>query len=206
MCHALARLISLAAALLTYPALATTQDDFRAMIWAGDMSGVKAALQAVEASDLASSGEPDAERALFHIFLESHPKVAAFTESWLAAEPDSALAMTARGWQLYSTGHNMRGTSYAREVYADASRADHDYGKQAFDLAERAVVADPNLISASDLILRSTNTLGNRQMIPLELERIMALHPNRGSLMKVMGTLSQQWGGKLGQVQLVCDR
>ena len=197
---------TLVALTLACPAFATTPDEFRAMIWAGDLPGVKAVLQEAVASDLASTGNAQATRDLNSIFLESHPKVAAFTESWLAAEPNSAFALTARGWQLFAAGQNIRGTTASNEVYSDAARANAEKSTQAFELAERAIVADPGLLAASDLILRTSMMLGNRQMVPVEMERIMALHPNRGSLMRAMYNLSPQWGGKPGQVQLLCDR
>lgn len=69
----------------------------------------------------------------------------------------------------------------ARNVFPDAMavlRADH---AQALTLAEAALVQEPGLIAASDLKLVLTTTLCNPEVIPPELERVMALHPNRGS-------------------------
>jgi hypothetical protein len=80
------------------------------------------------------------------------------------------------------------------------------YHAAAFDLAQRAVAADPGLIAASDLMLQLTQTLGNPEIIPAEMERVMARHPNRGSLMRVMGSLAPQWGGSPAQVKLLCER
>jgi hypothetical protein len=81
--------------------------------------------------------------------------------------------------------------------------ADHE---RAFDLAVKAVAADPDLLAASDLMLRLTGTFGNFEVIPVELERVMARHPNRGSLLRVMKSLAPQWGGSPAQVKLLCDR
>ena len=171
------------ACLLAAAALATTPDEFRAGVQAGDIAGVKAALIAAEAEDAASTGAPDAERALFSLCTESHDQVADFSQHWLAAESDFPLAMTARGWQLHTAGWNIRGDGLARNVYPDAMRAMHEDDVQAFALTSKTIARDRKLIATSDLGLRLTTSLGDPGIILLELERVMTLDPNRGSLM-----------------------
>ena len=193
--------------LLAAPAAAETGEvDLRALVVAGDIAPVEAALKAAEAADQASGGEPDAERALFSLFTDTDPGIADLTERWLATEPGSALAMTARGWHLYALGWNARGTATANNVFPDAMRILMQDHAQAFDLANRAIAADQGLIAASDLMLELTTTLGNPEIIPVELERVMTLHPNRGSLMRVMRSFAPQWGGSPAQVKLLCER
>lgn len=193
--------------LLAAPAAAETGEvDLRALVMAGDIAPVEAALKAAEAADQASGGEPDAERALFELFTDTQPEIAGFTERWLALQPDDALALTARGWHLYALGWNVRGNATVRNVYPDAIAAMMEFHTQALELADKATGADPGLIAASDLKLMLTTTLGNPEIIPVELERVMAAHPNRGTLMRAMATLAPQWGGSPAQVKLLCER
>ena len=197
---------ALVALTLACPVFATTPDEFRQLVYAGDIAGVTAALKDAEAQDKVGTGEPYRQRGLFEVFRESHDKVAGFTVTWLAAEPEAPYARTARGWQLYAMGWSMRGTAYARDVWPDAMRAViKDHG-EAYDLASQAVSADGDLLSASDLKLELTATTGNIKVIPVELERVMNSRPNRDSLMHAMNTLAPQWGGHPGQVELLCNR
>ncbi len=166
------------ACLLAAAALATTPDEFRAGVQAGDIAGVKAALIAAEAEDAASTGALDAERALFSLCTESHDKVADFTLHWLAAEPGFPLAMTALGWQRYTAGRNIRGDGLARNVYRDVMRALHEDDVQAFARACKAIARDRKLIATADLVMCLTTSLGNPGIIPLELERVMTLPPS----------------------------
>ena len=199
-------ILTLFALTLASPAFAATPYEFRQLVYAGDIAGVTAALTEAEARDKASPDEPYLQRNLFTIFTESHDKVNDFTVKWLASEPDSPYAQTARGWQLYAEGWNMRGHAFARDVFPDAMRALMRDHRQAFDLAQQALAQDGDLISASDLELVLTSTLGKRNLIPIELERVMTLRPNRGSLMRAMDALAPQWGGRTEQVKLLCDR
>lgn len=181
----------------------TSVDDLRALIVSGYIPSVEAAVQA---ADAAPDMEFDAERALHPLFGESSPAMTAFLQHWLEVDPGSAPAMVAMGWHLYYAGLNMRGTEVAAHVWPaamDIMMQDH---QMAMTLAERAIAADPSLVSASDLRLRLTVTLGRSDLVPIELERIMALRPNRGSLMRGMGVLAPQWGGKPDQVRLLCER
>ena len=184
----------------------TSVNDLRALVMAGDIAPVEAALLAAEAADLASAGEPDAERALVAVFRETHPAVDEFTKRWLEAEPDSAWAMTARGWHLYALGWAIRGHEGMRETYGDSLAIMQPLHDQAYALLTAAMVADPDLISASDGLFRIVPTVGHLEWVPVGLELVMTRHPNRGSLMRAMTVLAPQWGGREGQVELLCGR
>ena len=179
--------------------------DLRALVVAGDIAGVEAALRAAVAADQGTDIEPDAERNLFDLFTDTQPEIDALTRRWLAEQPDDALAMVARGWHLYALGWNARGTGVARDVFPDAMREMNDDHRQAWQLAEAAVAAEPGLIAASDLKLALTPTLGNPEIIPAELQRVMALRPNRGSLMRALAGFAPQWGGSPAQVKVLCE-
>ena len=157
----------------------TAGDAFRALVVAGDRAGVEAALRAAVTKDAAAEIEPEGQRAMFGLFTDTQPEIAAFTTDWLADAPGNALAMTARGWHLQARGWNARGTATAGNVYPDAMavlRADH---AQALALAEGALAVEPGLIAASDLKLMLTTTMGNPEVIPGELDRVVGNRPHR---------------------------
>ncbi len=187
-------------------AAVVTWDELHDLVLAGDIAPVEAALQAAVAADMASSGEPDEQRKLFTLFTNSEPAVEGFLARWIEEQPDSALAMTAMGWHLWKLGWNARGEGTVAEIYPGAMTAFVDHHTRAFDLATRAIAADPDVLGASDLMLRLTATFGNFESIPPELERVMARRPNRGTLIRVMKSLAPQWRGSPAQVKLLCDR
>ncbi len=155
-----------------------TAEEFRALVVADDRAGVEAALRAAIVQDAAPDIAPEGQRNMFDLFTDTQPEIAAFTSDWLLAAPDNALAMTARGWHLQARGWNARGRATAGNVHPDAMavlRADH---AAALALAEAALAVESGLIAASDLKQVLTTTLGNPEVIPGELERVMALQPN----------------------------
>jgi hypothetical protein len=85
------------------PAFAgTTPDALRELAMADDVAAVDAALDDALAQDARSGKEPDLQLGLFAVFEVTHPGIGAFTASWLARNPTSPNAMTARGWYLYN--------------------------------------------------------------------------------------------------------
>ena len=151
-----------------------------------------------------ASVEPDEQRKLFTLFTNSAPEVEDFLNRWQAERPASALAMTAMGWHLWKRGWNATGGVDTPLPEAEAALAtDH---AAALDLAVRAVAADPHLIAASDLMLRLAITLGKPEIAPAEMERVMALHPNRGSLMRIFGAFSRQVADRKLLVATLCAR
>lgn len=178
-----------------------TTADFFALITAKDFAGVEAALTNAD-----STGEALAQRGLFDFFRNSHPAITEFTAAWLAAEPDNPYALTARGWQQLGWGWALRGEDFPRNIRREAIQKMRALHNEALDLFTQASSAAPDLLAASDGLLVLTKTLGNIEIIPVELERIMARHPNRHSLMTAMMALAPQWGGRMEQVGLLCAR
>ena len=183
-----------------------TWDELHALVQVGDVAPVEAALQAAVDADKVAAVEPDEQRKLFTLFTITEPEVEDFLDRWRNERPQSALAMTAMGWHLWKRGWNARGEATVDMVYPDAMKVFMDDHTQAYDLAVKAVAADPALLAASDLMLRLTATFGNFEVVPGELERVMTRHPNRGSLIRVMKSLAPQWGGSPAQVKLLCER
>ncbi len=185
---------------------ATSEAGLFAMIKAKDVGGVTVALNAAIAEDRKGDGKSDQQRELFAFFMNSHPAISDFTTGWIEKEPDNPLALSARAWHLYGMGWIMRGNDFANRTSSEAFQKMRQLHQSAFDLFEKAIAAMPDLPAASDGHLVLAMTMGNIALAPVELERIMAVRPNRGSLMRAMGAVAPQWGGDMEQVVLLCDR
>jgi hypothetical protein len=148
--------------------------------------------------------EPLPQRELFGLFKRSHPAVQSFTEGWLKAEPENPYALTAAGWQEYSLGAILRGHRDNLHTSIEALQRFRSLNRRAVERFQAAVAAAPDLLSASDGVLDASGKLGRIENIPVEIERVMALHPNRGSLMRAM--LAPQWGGGIDKIGLLCNR
>lgn len=193
-------------ALLASPASAAISfDDLRGLVVAQDFAAVDAALlQAHE--EYSAAHQPDAERALYNVFALSDPAIGEFAIDWVAKQPENPRALTAKGWNLYAWGWIMRGDRSVSHTTPEAMDAILSRHKAAFDLFDNAAKIAPDLIPATDGLLRLTTTLRNVSVIPMVLERVMTANPNRGSLMRAMPALAPQWGGRLDQVDLLCNR
>lgn len=199
--------VSWVCALLLLPQLVaaeTTRDALIERIKAGDTPAVASALAEAVAADAAGAGEPLAQRKLFRVFELSDPAIASFAADWVKAEPDNALAMTAAGWNAYALAFDLRGSRLADYTTAEALRQFRSLQRRSIDLFRKAVAAEPDLLSASDGMLLSSHVLGRQNAIPGEIERVMALRPNRGSLQAAIW--GPQWGGGMEIVDFLCER
>lgn len=183
------------------PAPELTPVRLRAMIHAGDVAGVEAAL-----TGLSTTGK-DAQsrvRSIYAMFGERHPKTIAFTEEWLRQSPASPLAMTARGWALESEGGALRGGGTARETSPPAMAALQERHAAGLALMQAALAADPAFLPASDGVIAMSFTTGQQALIEPEVARIMALRPNRWTLTLAGQGLAPNWGGSERQMQELC--
>ena len=193
-------------ALLASPAQAAISfDDLRALVLARDFAATDTALIAAH-TEYTAAHTPDAERDLYNVFALYDPAIQRFAEEWAAADPDNPRALNALGWNLYVWGWAWRGENTVNKTTTEALKGMSSRHMAAFKLFQRATQLAPDLIPASDGMLRLTTTLGNKSVIPTELERIMNSQPNRGSLMRAMMALAPQWGGRPEQVDLLCNR
>ena len=183
--------------LLAVPACADPARDANfALVLAGDEAPI---LQALSATD------PQAQRAAFGAFATAHPKVAEVSAALLAAHPDDPRAMVARGWYLQAAGQAMRGSAYAISVNRTALDEMRERHLQAMALALQATTAAPDMVAASDLVLVLASTLGEGGRVPVEFDRIMALHPTRHSLLQASRSMAPRWGGRPGWSEAACD-
>ncbi len=195
--------------LMVFPVLgqaAATNAELFALIEANDVPGMKAVLNEAIAEDSTGQSEPEHQRDVFDFFMNSHPAIASFTADWLAKEPEDGLAITARAWHLYGMGWAFRGNGFADQTTPDSMRKMRSLHREAYSLFHKAVLIAPDLLSASDGLLVLPATLRKIEDVPIEMERIMTLQPNRGSLMRAMYAFTPQWGGKMRQISLLCER
>ncbi len=179
--------------------------DARAMIYAGDIDGFRAAIIAAHAADLAAKGDQNTQRALYRAFTVTDPRVAAFTADWLAAEPDSPYALIARVWHLRAMGIAMRGSDLPRFTWYQAMDEMRTLHGEAMGMALRARDLAPDLVAASDAVIRLSQGFGMVDVAEEELARIMAIAPNHGSLIRATNTLSPNWGGSVDAIARACE-
>ena len=185
------------AALWSHPGHADTRDDVTALIHAGDMAAILRAL---------ANPDPAMQRQSFAAFVTSRADVAALSKAMLEAHPGDPRAMIARGWHLQALGWAMRGEGSVRETWPEALVRMDAMHAEAFDLAEQALAIDPGLFPASDLLLSLARTTHHRKWIPGELDRAMALWPNRQSLILAVQGMTPNWGGPPGWGPDACAR
>jgi hypothetical protein len=177
----------------------------RAMIYAHDIDGFRSAITAAHADDLAAKGDQNLQRALFGPFGVTDPRVAAFTADWLAAEPDSPYALTARVWHLRAMGWAMRGNDLPRYIWPAAMEEMGALHGEAMGMAFRARDLAPDMVAASDAVIRLGQSFGMAEMAEEELARIMAIAPNHGSLIRASNTLDPRWGGSVDAIARACE-
>lgn len=178
---------------------------FRDAAFAGDRAAVEAALREQHQIDLAARSAIWHERTLFATFSNLHPTLDRFTTDWLADDPNSAYALTARGWYLYTRGYVVRGERMPRETYPaamDLFRQDHN---TAMALFRKAAALQPDLVAASDGILRTGRSTGSKEDVKAELARIMQIAPFPGSIRRAANALEPHWGGSLPEMLETCE-
>jgi hypothetical protein len=197
-----AKLSGLVAAVLVLAVLpvqglrADTRLDVWALIHAGQMDAVRARL---DVPDL------DEQRRAFAAFGTADPVVADFSARLLADDPADARAMTARGWALQAQGWAIRGEAWGTAIHPEGATRMAALHHEADGLARAALAADPGLIPASDLIIDLSRTLGPNDDAASELARVMAITPNRQTLILAGAAMAPRWGGSILFGAKACD-
>jgi hypothetical protein len=178
----------------------------RAMIYAHDIDGFRTAITAAHAADLAAKGDQNMQRALYRPFTVTDPRVTAFTADWLAAEPDSPYALIARVWHLRALGIAIRGSDLPRFTWHQAMEQMGELHGEALTMALRARDLAPDLVAASDAVIRLSQGFGIAGVAEEELARIMAIAPNHGSILRAANSLAPKWGGSVDAIARVCEK
>jgi hypothetical protein len=189
--------------LLSSPALADPKADLRALIYAGDVEGVEAMMEGAHRASLVSQNY-DLPRILNTAFSVTDPKMRDFIAAWRKAKPTSPHAMTAQAWMLRRAGLLARGQEQVRWTYPAAFDLQADLHEQARDLAWQAYQLAPDLVPASDAVLRLAQVTNGQGYVATVVADIMAVTPNRGSLLRGTDALAPNWGGSSGQIAALC--
>lgn len=176
--------------------------NLRELISAQDTASVEALFQTVRADSRKSRAD---QRDLFAVFEALHPDTDAFTSAWVAAYPGSAPAKVARGWYLQALGWAYRGDAYANDAYPERLTAFRAAHLEGLGLMEQARDTAPGLLAASDGIIAMSYTTGNQNAVIPEVRRIMAIAPNRATLIKAATALAPQWGGSTTDIAALCN-
>lgn len=180
---------------LTTAATADTRADVTALIRAGDLPAIRAAL---------AVADPAEARQAYAAFDTAHPAAGTASAALLAETPNDPAAQTARGWYLKAEGWALRGTGTGDTIFPAVLPELARLHGEAYALATSAIAAAPDLLPASDLLLSTARTTGNQPIIPVELDRVMARHATRHSLMLAALGVSRIWGGPPGWGQQAC--
>ena len=193
--------------LLAPPAIANPLDDakadLRALVAAGDIDAVDAMMDGAYRASLASHIY-DLPRVLNTAFSVTDPRMKQFIADWRKAKPTSPHAMTAQAWMLWQAGWLVRGEETGQWTYRGAFEMQADLHRQARDLAWQAYDLAPDLVPASDAVLRMAQVTHGQDYVSTVVADIMAVTPNRGTLLRAFDALDPKWGGSLPEVAALC--
>ncbi|MFM7335352.1 MAG: hypothetical protein ACKO1H_13245, partial [Tabrizicola sp.] len=164
---------------------------------AGDFAAVEAQIK--------TAPDRTAQRDLVWALAATDPATAGFTKAWVAAAPDNPTALTARAWSVYWAASQIRGERIRRHTWPPLLEEAGQMYREALTLAERATRLDPRFLPASDAVILISVVTGRGEASLVELERIMALDPNRHSLVLTASNLTPAWGGSVELMEALCS-
>lgn len=179
----------------TLPAELPTKGALLERVYAGDMAGVEQALETAQRLYLDDAIAADEVRRLYEGFTTTNPRVIAFTGDWVRAMPDSPYANTARAWVLYHIARLIRGTRGDWDTYADALSQYEALNDSAMVHASSAFSLAPDLLPASDAILRLATSIGAASFGYEIMDKVMERRPNWGTLYRGLKLTVPELGG-----------
>jgi hypothetical protein len=102
-------------------------------------------------------------------------------------------------------GVAMRGSDLPRFTWPDAMDEMANLHGAAMEMALRARDAAPDLVAASDAVIRVAQAFGAADLAEEELARIMAIAPNHGSLTRASNSMAPKWGGSVDAIVRSCE-
>ena len=174
------------------------------LVYAGDVDGVERALSTAQQLYLDDAIPADEVRRLFEDFTTTNPKIIAFTGDWVEAMPDSAYANTAQAWVLYRIAGLIRGDRPGWATYPVALEQFDALSETAMVHASTAYTLAPDLIPASDAILRLANSVGAASFGYEIMDEVMQSHPNWGTLFRGLKLTQPGYGGRPMMADAMC--
>lgn len=163
------------------------RDRITNLIWSDNDTQARMAIEAWVAEYDAKNVTADDVRDIFIGLSRSHPKTQQFLQRWIEDDRDNPLPQIARAWALWTAsgtlgrGGTEQSVSLAWDLYYDAR-----------DLAVQAYTTKPNLIPASDAVIRGL--ANGPSIVPShhEIGRILGKDPNWGSVQRYVNSFSNE--------------
>ncbi len=182
----------------------TSVDDLRRFVLAGDYEQVEAAFLGAHHSAETVQGDYTEQRLLFAGLAVSDPCILAFTDERLTRYPNSPYAHATRAWQLYIAGWWARGHESAGRTYPAAMDMMRHLHRRGRDEAWVAYEMAPDLVGASDAVIRLGTTVRGKRSVNDILAEVMAITPNSGTILRAQMAFSPQWGGSVAKMRKAC--
>ncbi|WP_299632700.1 hypothetical protein [uncultured Roseobacter sp.] len=160
-----------------------SRDEIKDLIWSGEHTQARKVIEAWVLEYESKNATADEVRDIFIGLSRSHPKTQKFVQRWMDEEPSNPLPQIARAWALWNAsgilgrGGSKRSVSLAWDLYYNAR-----------DLAARAYMTKPNLIPASDAVIRGLASGPGVLHRHDEVRRILRADPNWGSVQRYVNS------------------
>ncbi len=174
------------------------------LVYAGDMEGVEQALDTAQRLYLDEAIPADEVRRLFEDFTTTNPRIISFTGDWAEAMPESPYAATARAWVFYRIAGLTRGKRTGWDTYPVAMEQFEALSDAGMMAASTAYTLAPDLLPASDAILRLANGLGAASYGYEIMDEVMQDRPNLGTLLRGLELTAPGYGGRAIMADAMC--
>lgn len=179
-----------------FNALKLSVDEVRAYLDNGDLVGLHARLQAMQARHAAKGDEQAEDIHYFFDDLQTDEATDELTTRWLTLAPDDAYATLARATYLKDAAWKARGGKFAAEVPAEAWQQVSAYTKEAIPLYHRAAELDPSLIPAYEGAMNLAMVASEDSVQAWALREAMDRDPGCPMMAKVtLNAMKPRWGG-----------
>jgi hypothetical protein len=124
-------------------------------------------------------------RDLYIALSRSDPQMVTFVTNWLKKDPKNPKAQIARAWSIYgaaefvASGRNRFSSEVSQAMYAEVD-----------DLAYQAYMADPDLIPASDAMVRGFANRKDGYFALTTLDKVQSSRPNWGTVLRSINEAS----------------
>lgn len=176
--------------------LKLSNDDIRGYLDRGDLAGLRARMDAMQARHQAQGAEQGEDIQCFYEDLQATADTDALTARWLALAGDDAYALLARANYLRRAAWDARGKDFASEVTPEGWQRVRQYSREAIPLYRRAAEVAPGLMAIYDGAMDLASISSDDDTKVWALRQGLKQDPACPLLAKVtISTLRPRWGG-----------
>jgi tetratricopeptide (TPR) repeat protein len=122
-------------------------------------------------------------------------------DKWVEAEPDNAVALTARGYQMLSAAAQARGTRYLRYTADEKLQRMQEFALKARADFQRASKLQPQLIAVHFGSMQAAQLLDDDKLLRGSARHALALDPVDDVVYeKLMSMAQPKWGGSIREM------